>query len=63
MTDKNSNFRPIEWIDGKVHLIDQTRLPSEEAWLVLETYSEVVIAIKNMQIRVHQPLASPVPMQ
>ncbi|MQG21594.1 MAG: S-methyl-5-thioribose-1-phosphate isomerase [SAR202 cluster bacterium] len=51
MTDKNSNFRPIAWIDGKVHLIDQTRLPSEEAWLVLETYSEVVIAIKNMQIR------------
>ncbi|MCL0043056.1 S-methyl-5-thioribose-1-phosphate isomerase [Dehalococcoidia bacterium] len=51
MADKNSSFRPIKWIDGKVHLIDQTRLPSEESWLVLQTYNEVVMAIKNMQIR------------
>ena len=39
------------WFDGKVRLIDQTRLPMEEVWLDLADYRQVVIAIKEMRIR------------
>ena len=46
-----SSFRPISWLDGKVRLIDQTRLPQEELWLELDDYREVVAAIKEMRIR------------
>ena len=44
-------FRPIYWADNKVRLIDQTRLPLDEVWLELESYSEVVDAIQRMRIR------------
>ena len=49
--NKISTFRPIYWLDGKVKLIDQTRLPLEEVWLELVDYREVVAAIKEMRIR------------
>lgn len=46
------SFRPICWLDeGKVRLIDQTRLPLEEVWLELDDYRSVVAAIKEMRIR------------
>ena len=44
-------FRPIRWLDGAVHLIDQTRLPSDEVWLEITDYRDVVAAIKEMRIR------------
>ena len=50
-TNKISTFRPIYWLNGKVKLIDQTRLPLEEVWLELVDYREVVSAIKEMRIR------------
>ncbi len=45
-------FRPIYWAeDNKVRLIDQTRLPSNEVWLELGDYRDVVAAIHDMRIR------------
>ncbi|MBM3943976.1 MAG: S-methyl-5-thioribose-1-phosphate isomerase [SAR202 cluster bacterium] len=44
-------FRCIEWADGTVRLIDQTRLPAEEVWLELSRYQDVIAAIKEMRIR------------
>jgi methylthioribose-1-phosphate isomerase len=41
----------IEWISGKIRLLDQTRLPWEEVYLELEDYSQVASAIKEMRIR------------
>jgi methylthioribose-1-phosphate isomerase len=42
---------PIEWRDGRVRLLDQTRLPGEVVWLDLDTPEAVVEAINAMRIR------------
>ena len=44
-------FRPVYWRDGKVVLIDQTRLPQEEVWLEFSEYPAIVDAIRDMRIR------------
>jgi methylthioribose-1-phosphate isomerase len=41
----------IQWIDDSVVMIDQTRLPVEEKYVVCRTYEEVAEAIRNMTIR------------
>jgi methylthioribose-1-phosphate isomerase len=41
----------IEWLNGKVRILDQTRLPQVEVYLELSTYQEVAQAIKEMRIR------------
>jgi methylthioribose-1-phosphate isomerase len=41
----------IEWTDGGVVMIDQTRLPIEEKYVTCRTYQEVAEAIRNMVIR------------
>ncbi len=45
------SFRPIHWLDGRVRLLDQTRLPADEVWLELSDYRGVVSAIKELRIR------------
>lgn len=44
-------FRTIEWVDGKVRIIDQQRLPSELVYIDLETPEELAEAIKALKIR------------
>ena len=46
-----AEIRPIEWSNGKLNLLDQTRLPNEEVWLQLVYYSDVVDAIAQMRVR------------
>jgi len=41
----------IQWTDGGVVMIDQTRLPLEEAYVTCRTYREVAAAIRDMIIR------------
>jgi methylthioribose-1-phosphate isomerase len=41
----------IQWIDGAVVMIDQTRLPLEVRMATCRTYQEVAAAIKDMIIR------------
>jgi methylthioribose-1-phosphate isomerase len=41
----------IEWTDGGVVMIDQTRLPLEEKYVTCRNYEEVATAIKDMIIR------------
>ncbi len=41
----------IQWIDGAVVMIDQTRLPLEEKYVTCRTYREVATAIRDMTIR------------
>lgn len=36
----------MEWLSGKVRLIDQTTLPHEEVVLELSDYREVAVAIR-----------------
>ena len=48
---ETSELIPIHWLDGRVRLIDQTRLPTEECWLELSDYREVVASIREMRVR------------
>ena len=41
----------IQWVDGAVVMIDQTRLPLEEKFVTCRTYQEVAAAIRDMVIR------------
>jgi len=45
------SFRTIEWRDNKVIMIDQTRLPGEEAYNEYDDYRSVAEAIRGMVIR------------
>jgi methylthioribose-1-phosphate isomerase len=44
-------MRTIDWFDGKIQTIDQTRLPAEEVWLSLETVEELAEAISSLRVR------------
>ena len=44
-------MKTIEWLGDRVRIIDQTKLPHEEAYLELTGYQAVAQAIKNMNIR------------
>ena len=44
-------IRPIDWLDGKVRLLDQTRLPHEEVYLTLTDHHEVAAAISELRVR------------
>jgi methylthioribose-1-phosphate isomerase len=48
---KTAELKAIEWVSGKVRLIDQTRLPQEEAYLELSDYRDVAEAIKTLRVR------------
>jgi len=46
-----SMVETIQWLDDAVVMIDQTRLPLEEKFVVCRTYQEVATAIRDMVIR------------
>ncbi|RMG04399.1 MAG: S-methyl-5-thioribose-1-phosphate isomerase [Nitrospirae bacterium] len=43
--------KAIEWVDGKVKILDQTKLPHEITYVVTEDYRDVAEAIKSLRIR------------
>ena len=46
-----SSFKTIDWVDNKVVMIDQLKLPTEEIYQEYRSYREVADAIKSMVIR------------
>ena len=46
-----NEFKTVYWHDGKVRMIDQTKLPHEEVWLDFDDYKDVAEAICKMQVR------------
>ena len=42
---------PLEWTGESLRILDQTRLPQEQAVTVARTYGDVVEAIRTMQVR------------
>ena len=44
-------IRPIRWADGRLYLLDQTRLPAEEVVVAVGRYEEAVAAIRDMRVR------------
>ncbi len=45
------NNSPIEWLGNRVRILDQTRLPGEEAYLELRRYQDIASAIVELKIR------------
>jgi len=45
------NYLPIEWLGNKVKILDQTRLPQEEAYLEFNCYQDIASAIVELKIR------------
>src|SRR5215207_9973477 len=48
---RGSKLRTIDWIDGTIRTIDQTRLPVEERVLFLSTVEELAEAISSLRVR------------
>lgn len=46
-----SEIKTIEWVDEKIKLLDQTKLPHQEIYLECEDYHTVADAIKTMKVR------------
>jgi len=44
-------MKAIEWLGDRLRIIDQTRLPHQEAYLELAGYQDVALSIRNMNIR------------
>jgi methylthioribose-1-phosphate isomerase len=44
-------IKTLEWTDAGVRFIDQTKLPSEEVYVICHTYKEVADAIYTMIVR------------
>jgi methylthioribose-1-phosphate isomerase len=42
---------PLRWDNGRLALLDQTRLPHEEIWLACETPEQVADAIRRLAVR------------
>jgi len=43
--------RAIEWLDGKLRILDQSKLPGEQIFADLDNYRDVALAIKEMRVR------------
>ncbi len=44
-------MKAIEWVLGKIRLLDQTKLPAEEVYIDIDDYRELAAAINDMRIR------------
>jgi methylthioribose-1-phosphate isomerase len=51
MENPRAAFKTIEWTEGGVRMIDQTRLPGEEVYRTYADYQGVADAIRSMVIR------------
>jgi methylthioribose-1-phosphate isomerase len=43
--------KAIEWVDGRLRILDQSKLPHEQTFVTLDNYRDVVLAIKAMRVR------------
>lgn len=46
-----TEIRPIRWSEGKLFLLDQTRLPGEEVTIEVTGHEEAASAIREMRVR------------
>ncbi|MFU8795700.1 MAG: S-methyl-5-thioribose-1-phosphate isomerase [Dehalococcoidia bacterium] len=43
--------RALEWLDGRLRILDQSRLPWDQVYLEISDYRDVVLAIEEMRVR------------
>ncbi len=46
-----SELRTVEWVNGRVRMIDQTKIPNRFTYVYVENYRQVAKAIRNMVVR------------
>ena len=46
-----SSFKTMDWVDGNLHLLDQTKLPSSEEIVICKTMDDVCESIRKMVVR------------
>ena len=46
-----SDAKTVEWVDGRIRMIDQTRIPEKFVYVVFNDYRQVAKAIKEMVVR------------
>lgn len=51
MSPARTDIKPIEWLNGRVKFLDQTRLPNEELYIETDEDSIIADAIKRLAIR------------
>lgn len=51
ITQKGEDVEAITWLDGKVRLLDQARLPQHEAFIETADYRVVATAIRELKVR------------
>jgi len=44
-------IKAIEWLEDRLRILDQTRLPQEQSFIDLANYQDVALAIKEMKVR------------
>jgi methylthioribose-1-phosphate isomerase len=44
-------IRAVEYKDDMLHLIDQTKLPLKEEWIVSDEYERISVAIERLEVR------------
>jgi len=45
------DYKPVEWLNDRVRILDQTLLPAEEVYLELTDYRNMASAIKELKVR------------
>ena len=51
MTTPENIITPVVWLGDSVSVLDQRKLPSEEAWIETSDYRLVIESIQNMSVR------------
>lgn len=46
-----TEIEAIEWVSGRLKLLDQTKLPHQEVMIFLEHHRDVALAIRDMKVR------------
>jgi len=46
-----ADVKAVEWVDGRVRIIDQTRLPDEEIYPEYADYRDLAAAIRELKVR------------
>jgi len=45
------NISPLTWLGNRLLILDQSRLPGEEAYLELDDYQDIATAIRELKVR------------
>ena len=59
---KTTKIETLKWTNDQLVLLDQTRLPEQEAYLGIQSLEELIVAIQSLCVRVHLPSESARPM-